>query len=286
MSDAKADSRAATDWSNVPTRLGSALVIVSVVGVCLWFGGWVWAVAIAVLGARATFEWLRMSHEPEDASSFSFAVSGLCLAAFLLIFTLDGYEWPLISSLLVVLFLVFTGVGKKDGERETHVWSLVGIAYIVLPLAAMIALRGKGVGLSSEGFQLAAFIILVVIAADAGAYFTGKAIGGPKLIPRLSPNKTWVGFAGGLVLGGLVGGGLSNVWGGEFVTGVPIALAVVVAAVAGDFLESGFKRHFGVKDTGTILPGHGGVLDRVDSHMAAFAVAAVVLWIAPGLSPV
>ena len=206
------------------------LVIVSVVGVCLWFGGWVWAAAIAILGIRAAFEWIRMTR-------------GLA-------------------------------------------WLVVGAFYIALPLLAMVWLRNGGVGLSSEGFQLAAFIILVVIAADAGAYFSGKSIGGPKLIRRLSPNKTWAGLFGGLVMGGLIGGLLSNVWGGEFITGVPIALVLVIAAVAGDFLESGFKRHFGVKDTGTILPGHGGVLDRVDSHMAAFAVAALVLWIMPGLSPV
>ena len=276
------DAKTATDWSNVPTRLGSALVIVSVVGVCLWFGGWVWAAAIGVLAIRAGFEWSRMSVSDKRATSGSHLANGVALGALTILFVVLGYSWPLVVGAaigVVAVFLLLPSV-------RARVFPALGIAYVLPALAAMIFLRGHGVGFASEGFQLAAFIILVVIAADAGAYFTGKAIGGPKLIPRLSPNKTWAGLVGGLVLGGLVGGLLSNVWGGEFVTGVPIALAVVVAAVAGDFLESGFKRHFGVKDTGTILPGHGGVLDRVDSHMAAFAVAAVVLWVAPGLSPV
>ena len=227
------EQRAETvSWSNLPTRIGSALVIALVVGVCLWFGGWVWVAAVGLMGARMLFEWMRMS------------------------------------------------------GSASLVWKAIGVAYVALPLAAMVGLRGGDVGLDAEGFRLAAFIILVVIAADAGAYFSGKSIGGPKLIPRLSPKKTWTGLGGGLALGGVVGGLLAELWRDDVYKGVTVGFALVVAAVAGDFLESGFKRHFGVKDTGSILPGHGGVLDRADSHMAAFAVAALALWIAPALSPV
>ena len=221
-----------SSWSGLPTRIGSAAVIAILVGVCLWFGGLVWALAIALMGGRMVFEWMRMAAD------------------------------------------------------SSPVWKAVGIAYIALPLVAMVWLRNGGVGIGAEGFQLAAFIIVVVIAADAGAYFSGKSIGGPKLIPRLSPKKTWAGLFGGLALGGLVGGLLAELWSDDFYKGVAVGLGLVLVAVAGDFLESGFKRHFGVKDTGTILPGHGGVLDRVDSHMAAFAVAALALMVAPGLSPV
>lgn len=230
MNGGETKVKAATDWSSVPTRLGSAAVIAVIVGVCLWFGGLVWGIAILLMGLRMGFEWTRMSS------------------------------------------------GAK--------WLLVGALYVVLPLVAMVWIRGGGVGLDAPGFRMAAFVILVVIAADAGAYFSGKAIGGPKMAPKLSPNKTWAGFCGGMVLGALLGGGLAVLWSGNFVAGIIFAAALVVAAVAGDFLESGFKRHFGVKDTGSILPGHGGVLDRVDSHMAAFAVAALVLWLAPSLSPI
>ena len=281
-------------WSNVPVRIGTALAIAAVVSVCLWFGGWVWVVAICILGARIAYEFTRMAF-PESSRRQRVNVMAAVVAAVLLYLAttpsspfFNVLDYSPVFTMTVIMVLALSPISTMLFEtRESIGWARAsGGAYIILPLIAMISIRNGGIGFTSEGFQLATFIILVVVAADAGAYFSGKSIGGPKFIPRLSPNKTWAGFAGGLVAGGLLGGVLAELWSDDFFEGVLVGLVLVVAAVAGDFLESGFKRHFGVKDTGGILPGHGGVLDRVDSHMAAFTVAAVVIALAPGLSPV
>ena len=130
------------------------------------------------------------------------------------------------------------------------------------------------------GWAAVLFILVVVWATDIAAYFAGRGIGGPKLWPRVSPKKTWSGALGGtaaaLVAGGLVVA-LSGI--GGFVTGAALAVPLSIAAQAGDLFESAVKRKFGVKDSGTIIPGHGGVLDRVDGLFGAAALA----WLLAGL---
>ncbi|MEK9662524.1 MAG: CDP-archaeol synthase, partial [Alphaproteobacteria bacterium] len=127
------------------------------------------------------------------------------------------------------------------------------------------------------------WLFAVVWAADIGAYFTGRAIGGPKLAPRISPGKTWSGFAGGMILAVLIGGVGGWLKGGEWgVAAFLVALAVALASVFGDLLESWVKRRFGAKDSGSIMPGHGGVLDRIDGILTATPVLAIIAALASG----
>ena len=123
--------------------------------------------------------------------------------------------------------------------------------------------------------------VLVIVASDVGAYFFGRSLGKTKLSPKISPGKTWEGLCGGLTAAGIVGLSLGFVIGDTWVIGgVLIALLAAVAGVIGDLVESVVKRRAGVKDSGKILPGHGGVLDRLDSHLLGlpvFAIGVIIL---------
>ena len=121
------------------------------------------------------------------------------------------------------------------------------------------------------------WLLLLVGVADVGAYFTGRAWGRRKLAPRLSPGKTWEGAAGGALLSALVGGGVLAAWGRLSWFLVGVTLLLIAVGVFGDLLESLLKREAGAKDSGTLLPGHGGVLDRIDSALAALPVFALLL---------
>ena len=150
-------------------------------------------------------------------------------------------------------------------------WLGAGIFYIGLPVLALLWLRG-------QDRETALWVLLVVWATDSAAYACGRAIGGWRLIPQVSPNKTWAGLIGG-TLGGAAAG-----WAAGAAFGVApnrVALAALsgllaLAAQGGDLLESAVKRRFGVKDTGRLIPGHGGLLDRVDGLMAAAPMAALI----------
>lgn len=145
-----------------------------------------------------------------------------------------------------------------------------GVVYIGLPMVALLWLRAE-----PGGRDLALFLVAVVWASDVGAYAAGRSLRGPKLAPRLSPGKTWSGAAGGVLAVLLVAAALPpHRWG--------LALGLGVICQAGDLLESAIKRHVGVKDSGRWIPGHGGLLDRLDGLMAAAPVAALAMLIARG----
>lgn len=163
-------------------------------------------------------------------------------------------------------------------EKDEPALRLIGMFYVAAPCASLIWLRGLATTDAPDaGFFLALFVILVVSATDIGAYFTGRAIGRTKLAPAISPGKTWEGLGGGMALAGICGALASN-W-TPFGTLGCFALSLALAAVsqAGDLLESWMKRRAGVKDSGTLIPGHGGLLDRVDGLAFALPVFALLI---------
>ena len=273
------------DWSNLSTRIGSAIVIAAVSLACLYMGGWVWVAFLLLLAGRAAYEFGRMSHKGrKDADVQTWVLTFVAVAA-LLFWTLFP---PEMGRTMILTLLVVAAVTALVGflrDRMSGGWSSLGLIYVLVPVISAIWLRGSEPGFHASGFQRIFFVVLTVIAADAGAYFAGKTIGGPKLAPRISPNKTWAGLIGGLVAGGVIGSLYASSVGASLTAALPIALLVVLASVAGDFLESSFKRHFGVKDSGSIFPGHGGVLDRIDSHMAALSLYALLALLAPQILP-
>lgn len=149
------------------------------------------------------------------------------------------------------------------------IWLLVGLGYMLAGMAGLLVLRHAGLAMALWGFA-------VVWATDIGAYFTGRAVGGPKLAPSISPAKTWSGLLGGALAALLVGAAIC-IW-----QGLPPALLwlgapLAVLAQAGDLLESHMKRKAGVKDSGRIIPGHGGLFDRVDGLLpVAIVLGALV----------
>lgn len=166
-------------------------------------------------------------------------------------------------------------------RRESPWWRAASVAYLGACCVAIVWLR------LSDGLAAVIWLFVVVWATDIGAYLMGSAVGGPRLVPRLSPNKTWSGALGGIVVGVAVGAAIAWLLGQVEVLALPpdlglaalSSLVLSVVAQLGDLLESTVKRRFRVKDSGTLIPGHGGALDRLDSLSLAAPAAAVATWI-------
>ena len=165
--------------------------------------------------------------------------------------------------------------GASGTAHRRWLWLAAGAVYIAVPCIAIIWLRSD----AAVGRQAIFWLFAVVWATDIGAYFAGRGIGGPKLAPRISPGKTWAGLLGGMVCAALVGAATALLL--DLSRAAPlivISALLALVAQAGDLLESMVKRRFGVKDSGHLIPGHGGVLDRLDGLLtAAPAVAALTL---------
>lgn len=174
------------------------------------------------------------------------------------------------AALMVVELRRITGTGNRS---DALVWFAGGVAYVAVAALAFLWLRAQ----EPYGFLSILWAALVVVSTDVGGYFAGRTFGGPKLWPRVSPKKTWSGLAGGVGLAAIVGAIFSWATTGTYFWEVcTVSAAAAVLSQAGDMGESALKRHFGVKDAGRLLPGHGGLLDRLDGHMAAVMVAAAV----------
>lgn len=193
---------------------------------------------------------------------FQRIASALVLAPVVLAVTYAGAPLFHLMMLLAAGLMVWEWWRMSKGQFQ---WLAVGVPYIVLPVAALMFLRD-----GADGMATIFWLYAVVWGMDIGGYLFGRLIGGPKLAPRISPNKTWAGLIGGMALGGLLGLACARAFGFESgVLSVGFAAGVAFVSQCGDLLESSFKRRFGAKDSSQIIPGHGGLLDRVDGLMAA-----------------
>lgn len=192
-----------------------------------------------------------------------------------------GWPYTLLwgAGALAVLYEWQTLVKGPGGSGSLALWRLAGIAYAAALFAGAMLLRGDPV------FGLSAIMLLfaVVWATDIAGYFVGRAIGGAKLAPRVSPGKTWAGAIGGAVAAVLAALGVAWVAGSPLLPLVGVGLVLSVASQAGDLLESAVKRRFGAKDAGFLIPGHGGVMDRIDGFWAALVVASLIGLVRGGL---
>jgi phosphatidate cytidylyltransferase len=189
--------------------------------------------------------------------------------------------WALMALCAVTLVVEWTGMAKS-GRLGLAAFA-AGVFYVGLALVSLLWLRAGGLG----GRMTVLFLLLVIWATDVGAYLFGRWIGGPKLAPVISPGKTWSGTAGGVLVAAAMGAGLGLAMGqGGWRAAGWLALVISVAAQLGDLGESAVKRRCGVKDSGRLIPGHGGLLDRVDSLMlAAPVMAALGLLLGRGTMP-
>ncbi len=254
------------------TRICSALVIGPVVGVVVWAGGWAFFGAALIVAGVAGFEFTRMMWAGGHKASLFF------VSAIVALYSLDaafpaydiarhGLVWILILSMSWHIIRYRPGSSVVDWAL-----SIGGGLYVGLLLSHLVALR-----VLPQGMAWTALAILATWASDSGAYFVGRGIGRHKLCPQLSPGKTWEGVGGGLVCGLMSGGavGALAMYGCGaigLVQGLIVGCLVAVVAPFGDLAVSMMKREAGVKDSGGLIPGHGGLLDRTDSLMFAAVV--------------
>jgi phosphatidate cytidylyltransferase len=262
-------------WADLGVRTASALVLVPVVFLDVWYGGVWFRLFAAFLGVLIAHEWCNIAH-PQSSSQFAFhALAAMC-AAFI----------PDVAGARVALFWIAAIWGiavlfcaMRGGDKSF--WRYTGVLYASLPVLALVMLRDDG----ELGMLAFVYLMLIVWGADIFAYFVGRIVGGPKLAPRLSPKKTWAGLlgaAGGSMLVAYIFARTYSALAGTpegQLSALPLVVIAGVLAVieqGGDIFESAFKRQYGVKDSGTLIPGHGGVMDRLDGLIFVSVVAVVI----------
>ncbi|AQR73230.1 phosphatidate cytidylyltransferase [Sphingomonas sp. LM7] len=248
--------------SDLGKRLVVAVILIAVSFAALWFGGLVFWLLVAVGGLLMMGEWadlagatLKQKRLAQYAITVPLAIMAPGLAA--------GPGFLALGLIFAACFFLGAAVRKPQ--------LALGALYVGLPVLGLLALREQ-----SNGFLLTLWAMALVWTSDTAAYFAGRAIGGAKLAPAISPNKTWAGFFGGLVGAGVFAAILAAGF------GLPLILALCTPLLAmlsqlGDLYESHLKRRAGVKDSGSLLPGHGGVLDRLDGLVAVAPVAAALV---------
>lgn len=255
------------DWSNLGLRVASAVVLVPAALAAAWFGGWPYLVLIAIGVALLAIEWGGMS-APGAPTRVAAAVAAAVLIAVFVGYRGDFiWAWGAIALTAAFAGLIARGVAERPADAA------FGVLYIAPAALCLVWLRS-----TNQGAWWTMMLFAATWAADIGAFAVGSTLKGPKLWPRFSPNKTWSGFIGGLAAAMGAGSLMAsipafqlNIWAAAF-----IGLTVGLATMAGDLWESAIKRRFGVKDSGDLIPGHGGLLDRVDGLMFAVVVMAVL----------
>ncbi len=250
-------------------RAASALVLAPLALLCTWYGGWAWTLLVQLATALLVAEWMAMMRaDPAGLGRLS-KVPVVYLTMFLTATAIGrpgtdalvGVAAQLALTILVLLVLTRRPVAAA------------GILYIGLPMAALVWLRDTG----EAGRSNVLFLAVVVWASDIGAYVAGRWLGGRKLAPSISPGKTWSGAIGGLVAAMLFGEATAQALAPSGLGRAAAAACLLsVVSQAGDLLESWIKRQFGVKDSGRLIPGHGGLLDRLDGMLAAATAAACI----------
>ncbi len=257
--------------SELRVRAISGIVMIVVALAALWLGGIAFWALCALLAVLMMVEWSAMAQANRWQTVLGAAlVAGLMVSALSLT---DPVQMAAFQDRIIAQTIDLTGLCAILLAVISFRARLgTGLLYATLPAIALVLLREQ----PGQGLALALWTLVIVWATDIGAYFAGRAIGGPRLAPTISPNKTWAGLFGGMAAAGLIGAAIA--WGTAlplfcWVAGAPLA----VAAQMGDLFESWLKRRSGVKDSGKLLPGHGGVLDRLDGVVpVALLVAASV----------
>jgi phosphatidate cytidylyltransferase len=234
-----------------------------------------YAILVGLMAGFMALEWVKLVHAGSRAQL------ALHLAAAVAAVALPWPAGP--GAALVAILLLWIGslVYRQFSGPAHGFWSIAGIPYIGLSALAVMVLRAD----AEFGRTAIYWLLFVVWGADTLAYFAGRIIGGPKLLPKISPKKTWAGLMGavaGGVLCSVLFASVMRLEGLVWFAGMGALLAIVEQA--GDFFESALKRSVGVKDSSTLIPGHGGMLDRVDGLVAAGAAAALIGSLRAGVS--
>ena len=252
---------------DIGLRAASAVVLAPAAVLGIWAGG-LWFLALMLLAcALLAVEWAMMS------ASTAWRLMAGAVAFGLFAAVISAHVEQLSLALVMLVFCAAAAGLFARSRGQEALDAAYGVLYLGWPAILLIWLRD---GSSSSGLAWTVSAFAIAWASDIMAYLMGSLVGGPKLWPRFSPNKTWSGFIGGLAAGTVAGAllatwldlGIGPAW------GALLGLAAALATMAGDLWESALKRRYGVKDAGKLIPGHGGLLDRVDGLMFAVVVVA------------
>lgn len=255
------------------SRIISALILAPLVLAAIYLGSPVYDLLILAAVLIMASEWRRLcAHDGIDRPGVVLAL----VVAGATILTSFNHIWPALclvpAGALVVLAMIFSAEGRAS------FWTVAGVLAIGVTGISLILIRQLG-----GDWAITIWFLVAVWATDVFAFFVGRSVGGPKLAPKISPGKTWSGLVGG-IMGAVAWSALWALWTGAEQAGTLALLSAVIAVFAqlGDLGVSRVKRRFGVKDTGTLIPGHGGLLDRVDGLIGAAPVAILCVALARG----
>lgn len=268
---AEIENRKVGQYSELPLRIASAIVLAAFALFCTWMGGETFRLLALVLTLVIFFEFRSLVKTVLPGSV------GIVSVAFLfLLYSSYFLDRPLSGLFILAVGFVTLLVWEMLIRRSA--WGAAALAYSGLTFVALVEMR-EGAG----GLFVILFVFACVWGADTFAYFFGKALGGPKLAPAISPNKTWSGFVGGFIGAIAVSIALEVAFGYAVAAGaVLLAVILALSSQIGDLFESWVKRRFGQKDSGRIIPGHGGLLDRIDGLIFAIITAWLVSLVLAG----
>ncbi len=249
-------------WTDLGPRVASAAVLLALTIIGLYFGSYVFAALVGAVFAGCYREWERMvTLKPMTT------IGGVLLG----LLALSALVYPALGAIASLVVIGVAIVVAGFGNPAARWWRIGGLAFYGVVIIALLTIRGEATwnqpGVFDIGMWAGAILGCVIFATDTGAYFTGRQIGGEKLAPDISPGKTWSGAIGGFACGTLLGliAWLLVVPQSPWWIGLVLSATLSIVGQVGDLAESGIKRRFRVKDSGDIIPGHGGLMDRLDS---------------------
>ncbi|WP_245825972.1 phosphatidate cytidylyltransferase [Oceanibaculum nanhaiense] len=266
-----------SSFAELPRRALSAAVIAPPALAAVWFGGY-WLLALALpVAFLMGLEWGRLV----GYGGHPWLVRALAIAAPQPVLALLIGGWPIAALHLLLLagaLYALAGALDRDASKQSGLWYAAGLPAIGLPVLCLVWLRAQ----EPAGAETVLWLVALVIATDIGAYFCGRLIGGPKLMPRISPKKTWAGLVGGMAAAACIGALATTLVAGDEGRAPVMAVALLSALLAvvaqtGDLAESAVKRNFNVKDSGTLIPGHGGLFDRLDGFLITLPALALLV---------
>lgn len=253
--------------ADLQPRILSSLVLMSAALLSVWLGGPAFLVVWILAASAVGYEWQHLIGAERQRLRLVLALVAVAVAA-----TVTAQDGIVAAVAFLALAGTLAALLAGDGRR---LWACAGIAYAGALVVAVVALHDS----PGYGARAIVWLFATVWGTDVFAYFGGRLIGGPKLWPKVSPSKTWSGTLSGVVAGAVFGAVIGARWLGNPLPLLPIFLLGLVTAMvaqAGDVFESCIKRHYGVKDSSVLIPGHGGFMDRLDGFVAAAAFATLV----------
>lgn len=256
-------------------RVVTAALLIPVVLIAVFLGGWTFFTISAVAIVLMAAEWEGVTgggmlgrHALLNMFTGLIALSLLAIGSFEYVFA------------FVIAVSVASGVlPRRDGSYS--IWPCIGVIVVIVPAICLVWLRAL-----DAGMIIILWILLVLWATDSGAYFVGRMFGGRRLAPRISPGKTWAGFYGGTAAGVIIGVAIAAII-QDFSIFRTVLASIFLSLVGqcGDLAISALKRHFGVKDMGNIIPGHGGIIDRLDSLLFGAVAVGIIIFACGGVLP-